>query len=47
MSDAFPGSTPAVLWIVGTIDEAIGGINLEFPRAERELPSTMPPKPPG
>jgi hypothetical protein len=31
MSDAFPGSTPTALWIVGTIDEAIGGINLEFP----------------
>jgi len=31
MSDAFPGSRPTALWIVGTIDEAIGGINLEFP----------------
>lgn len=31
MSDAFPGSTPAALWIVGTIDEVISGINLEFP----------------
>ena len=31
MSDAFPGSTPAALWIVGTIDEGISGINLEFP----------------
>jgi hypothetical protein len=31
MSDAFPGSTPAALWIVGTIDEEIGGVNLEFP----------------
>jgi hypothetical protein len=31
MSDAFPGSTPAALWIVGTIDEGINGINLEFP----------------
>lgn len=31
MSDAFPGSTPAALWVVGTVDEEIGGINLEFP----------------
>lgn len=31
MSDAFPGSKPTALWIVGTIDEAINGINLEFP----------------
>ena len=31
MSDAFPGSTPTALWIVGTIDEGISGINLEFP----------------
>jgi hypothetical protein len=31
MSDAFPGSTPVALWIVGTIDEEIEGVNLEFP----------------
>jgi hypothetical protein len=31
MSDAFPDSTPTALWIVGTIDEEIDGINLEFP----------------
>ncbi|MDM7993554.1 MAG: hypothetical protein QUS11_09585 [Candidatus Fermentibacter sp.] len=31
MSDAFPGSTPCALWIVGTVDEGIEGINLEFP----------------
>jgi len=31
MADAFPGSVPAALWIVGTVDESIDGINLEFP----------------
>ncbi len=31
MSGAFPGSTPSALWIVGTVDESIEGINLEFP----------------
>jgi len=31
MSDAFPGSAPSALWIVGTVDEEIEGINLEFP----------------
>jgi hypothetical protein len=31
MSDAFPDSTPTALWIVGTVDEGISGINLEFP----------------
>ncbi len=31
MSDAFPGSTPSALWVVGTVDEGIGGVNLEFP----------------
>ena len=31
MSDAFPGSVPCALWVVGTIDEAASGINLEFP----------------
>jgi hypothetical protein len=31
MSDSFPGSIPCALWIVGTVDEGIGGINLEFP----------------
>lgn len=31
MSDSFPGSTPSALWVVGTVDEEIGGVNLEFP----------------
>lgn len=31
MSDAFPGSTPCALWVVGTVDESIEGVNLEFP----------------
>lgn len=26
-----PGSTPCALWIVGTVDEEIEGVNLEFP----------------
>lgn len=38
MSDAFPGSTPTALWIVGTIDEEIDGVNLEFPSAGGSYP---------
>jgi hypothetical protein len=38
MSDAFPGSSPTALWIVGTIDEAINGIHLEFPSAGGPYP---------
>jgi hypothetical protein len=38
MSDSFPGSVPTALWIVGTIDEEIGGVNLEFPSAGGSYP---------
>ncbi len=38
MSDAFQGSAPAALWIVGTIDEGVGGVNLEFPSGGTSYP---------
>lgn len=31
MADAFPGSTPTAIWIVGTTDEDVDGVHLEFP----------------
>jgi len=39
MADAFPGSSPCALWIVGTVDESIQGVNLEFPSPGGSYPN--------